>query len=167
MALVGTTVDYSPLNSVACPLPAPPAHEIQFVTANPSAPHAEQGLIEVKALGSGHGATQDAMAHLREEGWRRGCHFVRLAGMSIKPREHYSDSKDPIIGLLDLIATDPHERKLVSASCIVLTDPECKPFAAAAPAPPIPKPPAPPAPPAAPPPAASSQRGFTDAPPLR
>jgi hypothetical protein len=124
--MIGSYAEYTPLQNATCPLPRDPAVPVEIVTSGPNVPHVETGLFEINAVGSGAAGTRTALALIREQAFARGCHVARLGGITVKPGEHYHSHKDPVLDFLDLIATDPKDRKLVTATCIVLRDPTCR-----------------------------------------
>jgi hypothetical protein len=124
--MIGSYAEYTPLATATCALARAPGAGVEIVTSGPSVPHVETGLFEVNAVGSGAQGTQTALALIRQEAAARGCHVARLGGITVKPGDHYHSYNDPVLNILDLIATDPKDRKLVTATCIVLRDPECR-----------------------------------------
>lgn len=130
---------YTPLNDVRCPLAAQRAGPLKFVTAPPVEPHEEKGIVQVIVAGTGAEATKDAIADLRREGPRHGCHRLRLSGTTIKPGDPYKKHSDMfVVDLLGNILFGDIDRTVVNASCLVLVSPTCDPAetdAAAAPDP--------------------------------
>jgi hypothetical protein len=135
--MIGSYAEYTPLNSGACGLARAPGAAVEILTSVPAAPHIETGLIEVSAVGRGQAGTSTALDLIRREAAARGCHAARLGDISVKRGDHYHETGQPVIDLIGLLATDPKDRKLVSATCIVLRDPVClAELARPAPAPP-------------------------------
>ena len=127
--MIGSHSDFTPLNTFAGKCVQPPVGPtaIKITTASPPEPHFEAGLIEVSAVGTGSDATSTALEHIREQASAHGCHAARLGGMSVKPGDDYGPPTNvPILDLLDLMLTDPKDRKLVNASCIVYTRDDCR-----------------------------------------
>jgi hypothetical protein len=125
--MIGTTATYTALNAAPrkCAQPRVEPSAIAIITGTPTSPHVEAGLIEISAVGTGAEATATALAHIRKEASAHGCHAARLGALSVKPGGEYGPSTNSALDVLDLMATDPMDRKLVNASCIVYLDTSC------------------------------------------
>lgn len=123
--MIPSTAEFTPLTRVTCAQAARPAHAIEIVTSPPMEPHAERGLIEVTARGGDATATSEALALIREKAAANGCHAARIASIGVKAGQHFHFYNDPVLDLLDVMVTDPIDRKLVTASCLVYRDAAC------------------------------------------